>query len=229
MNYDPNAPQPPSGQPPYEQSPYGQPPYGGQQPPSAYGQPPYGGPQSSSPYGQPQYGGPPGQAPYGAPPYGSPEMVQPPPKKKSSLRWLWITLGIVGGLVILGCGGCAIAGAFGIGFLAKTVAAPITTVNSYYQAVENQNYTQAYSYLQIDTFTAGGQTITASPQAFTQLASGLDTARGKVTNYSIKNTNVTSDTATITVDVTRSGQAYTVTIQLRQVNGTWKIVQFDNI
>lgn len=156
-------------------------------------------------------------------------MMQAPPKKKSSLRWLWITLGIVGGLVILVCGGCAIAGAFGIGFLAKTVAAPITTVNSYYQAVENQNYTQAYSYLQIDTFTAGGQSVAASETTFAQLAGGLDTARGKVSNFNIKNTNVSGDTATVTVDVTRNGQTYTVTLQLRQVSGNWKIVQFDNI
>ncbi len=70
-----------------------QPPYQ-QQPP--YGQPPYGQP----PYGQPPYG--PGGAPYGSRGGGG-----------SSLRVLWIVLGIVGGVVVLCIASCGILGYLG--------------------------------------------------------------------------------------------------------------------
>src|SRR2546426_4444917 len=164
MYNDPNQPQPPPyGQPPYQQpTQYSQPPYG--QPDQQYGQQPYGQPQ----YGQPQYGVPP-----------VPGYAQPQPQKKS-LRWLWITLAIVGGLLVLLCGGCVLAGALGIGFLAKAVQ-PATVADSYYKAIENRDYNTAYSYLRIDTLTAGGQSVTATESEYAQLAQEVDTAKGPVT------------------------------------------------
>lgn len=78
-------PPPGPGPEPYgapQQPPYGQPPYGAPQPP--YGQPPYG----RSPYGQPPY-----------PPYGA------PPPRRSSNKALWIILGVIGGSLLLCCGG----------------------------------------------------------------------------------------------------------------------------
>lgn len=66
--------------------------------------PPPGGPQpGSNPYGQQPnpYGAPP---PYGAPqPYSPAPYGAPPPK--SSSKGLWITLGIVGVVLLLCCGG----------------------------------------------------------------------------------------------------------------------------
>src|SRR5579872_3525151 len=116
MGYDPNQPYG-AGQPP---PPYGQPqpPYG--QPPTQYNPPPLPPDYGQQPYGQapPMYGG--------APPMPSYGQLQ----KKSSLRWLWITLAIVGGLLVLGCGGCAIASFAGIGYFAKTIAGPSVAVTA---------------------------------------------------------------------------------------------------
>ncbi len=201
MYNDPNQPQPP--------------PYGQQ--PTQYSQPPYGQPDQhyGPPYGQPQYGVPP-----------VPNYAQPQQQKKRSLRWLWITLAIIVGLVLLVCGGCVIAG----GFLAKTVAAPITTVDQYYGAIKAQNYTKAYSYLDSNaTLTVQGQSVpVTSVDTFTAAARAVDTSLGPVSSYNIVNTSVNNSTATITVHVTGRGQSYDVHLELRDVgNGNWKIVSGD--
>jgi hypothetical protein len=155
------------------------------------------------------------------PPYS--QAPQAPQKK--SRRGLWIILAIVGGILVLACGGCGLAG----GFLAKTVAGPATAVDSYYKAIESQDYNTAYSYLKVDTFTIGGQKVQASADVFVRSASYLDQNKGKVTSHSITSTNVTNDTATVEVQVTRNGSPSTVTLQLKQIGSDWKIVQLDNI
>ncbi len=205
MSYDPN--QPYSG--------YGQLP---QQPPQ-----PYQPQQPPSPYQPTQYGAPPPAYP---PPYVQPQ----PPQQKSSLRWLWITLGIVGGVLVLGCGGCLLAGVLGVGIFASVFSGPLTAVNGYYTAVQNQDYATAYSYLSIDTLRSNGQSMTASESSYEQIATVLDNLHGKVTAYSVTNTDISGDTATITVQVTRArGGTYDVTLRLQKIGNDWKITGFDNI
>jgi hypothetical protein len=200
MSYDPN-----------------QPPYGQQQPP--YGQPPYGQPQQ--PYGQPEY--PPTQ--YVGTPMQGGYIPQPPPPQKKSLRWLWITLGIIGGIIVLGCVGCGITAVMGIGFFAK-VAGPTFTATEYYTAIKNQDYSQAYTYWDTSgTTSLQGQQ--ATQDAFILVAQAVDTAKGPVTNFSVQpNTN---DPSLVTVTVTRNGSSYVVQLQLHQVNGTWKIIKASGI
>lgn len=248
MSYDPNQPQQPdSGQQP--QQPYGrpgqpqQPPYGqpqppyeqpqwGQQPQQPYGQP--GQPQQP-PYGQPQWGQqpPPDYAPtqYVAPAYGAQPAApgyMPPQQLKRSRRGLWIVLGIIGGLIVLSCAVCGILFVAGVGFFAKTVAAPALVANQYYSAVEKQDYTTAYSYLNTNLIAQNNQPLTQ--ELYTTAARTLDTAKGTVSNYSVGNISVNNNTASVTVSVTRgSTPAYDVQLQLQQVNGTWKITRFDNI
>src|SRR5437016_4241896 len=136
MSYDPD--QPTYGRP---QDPSGPPSYG-QQPPMGHVPPPYGPeyvpPQQQPPYQQPPYVPPQQQPPYQQPQYGMPPMQNytPPQPPKKSLRWLWITLGIIGGIIILSCAGCAIASVFGISFIAKTVGQPTIVASSYYQAIK---------------------------------------------------------------------------------------------
>jgi Domain of unknown function (DUF4878) len=209
MYNDPNQPQ----------QPYGQPPNGGV-PPTQYVPPQqYGGQQ-------PQYGGMPPQPGYGYP---------APPPQKTSLRWLWITLGIVGGVLVLICGGCTLLSFMGIGLFGQvvnTVVGPTTAANAYYQNIENQNYAQAYTYLDTSSVTSSGQAINTQ-SAFITLAQAEDLAQGKVTSFSQTNISTAStngvNTATVTMTVTRTGSTYTVQLQLREENGTWKIVGFDNI
>jgi hypothetical protein len=253
MSYDPNQPQQPdSGQQP--QSPYGQPqqPYG---PPGQPQQPPYGQPQSpyeqqwgqqpqqpygqpgqpqQPPYGQPQWGQQPPQdytpTQYVAPAYGAQPVpgYAPPQQPKRSRRGLWIVLGIIGGLIVLSCAVCGILFATGAAFFAKTVAGPAIVVNDYYNAVEKQDYSKAYSYISTNLTVPNGQTLTQ--ELYAAAAQGLDSVKGKVTNYSVGSVSVNNDTASVTVSVTRgSNPAYDVHLQLQQVNGSWKITSYGNI
>jgi hypothetical protein len=124
MDNDPNQPQsssngqqpPPSSQQPPSQSElpqepplYESAPQWGQQPLPQYRQPPDG---------QSQYGGSP------IPPNWSPQ-----PPRKRSLRWLWFTLALVGGLIALCCIGSAIFVALSIGSIVRH-AEPLTCLPS---------------------------------------------------------------------------------------------------
>jgi hypothetical protein len=210
MSYNPNQPRPT-----YGQLPYGQP----QQP---YGQPQSPYEQSQQPYGQPL---PYPQSQYSVPP--SPPSYAPPPKK--SRRGLWITLGIIFGVILLIFVGGIVA------IVAYVNNSPAKTVTQqYYTAVENQNYAQAYSYLDIQTLTLNGQQQQATQALYTQVAQIVDQQNGKVTNYNITGVNLNSstsagNTATVTVDVTRNGKTQEVHVQLRQVGNDWKIVSIDHL
>lgn len=101
-----------------------------QAPPSAYQGYPYP-PPAMPPAG-------PFPAP-GMPPYPYP--VMPPPRKKSSLLWLWITLGVLGGVTLLGCGICGVFGYLGFSLVqSDTVQAP-SRVTLYYQSLQTMDYT----------------------------------------------------------------------------------------
>lgn len=225
MSYDPNQPygqQGQSGQPQQGQSPppYGQP----QQPPWEQPQPPYGQPE----YNATQPGYSPTQPVYNPAQYGGlPPGYMPPPQQqqpKKSRRWLWITLGIIGGLVVLGCVGCGITAALGIGFFAK-VAGPTVAATEYYQAIKTQDYNTAYSYWDTTNATVQGRQL--SQQAFVTLAQLADTTEGPVKNFSIQPD--TNNPSLVTVTVTRNGAPYNVQLQLQQVNGNWKITKANNI
>ena len=240
MSYDPNQPQPPdSGQQP--QPPYGQPgqpqqpPYEqqwGQQPQPPYGQPPYG--QAQQPPYEQQWGQQPpqGYAPtqYVAPAYGAQPApgYMPPQQPGRSRRGLWIALAIIGGLIVLSCAVCGVLFVTGVGFFAKTVVGPAITANQYYSAVEKQDYQTAFSYTNLTVL--NGQNLTQ--ELYTTTAQALDTAKGRVTNFSVGNIslNNNNNAASVTVSVTRgSASPYNVQLQLQQVNGSWKITSFNNI
>jgi len=123
---------------------------------------------------------------------------------------------------------CGILFANGVGFFAKTVAGPAITVDQYYTAVKNQDYNTAYSYISPNTTTSTGKTLTQ--QLYTVAAQGLDTLKGKVTNFSVGSVSTSNNVASVTVSVTRgSDSPYDVHLQLQQVNGSWKIISYDNI
>ena len=229
MYNDPNQPQPPYGQPPNYQNPYEQP------------QPPYGQPQQ--PYGQPSYDQPPAYAPtqYGASPYGAPPVpgyAPPQQQPKKSNRWLWITLGIIGGVLLLGCVGCVVV----FGLIGKTAVNTVTsiqktatavsgegaqaTANAYYTAIETQDYATAYTYLDSGLVASNNQPLTRD--LYTQAAQGRDTRLGKVTNYTVSADP--NDPNIITVSATRSqGSTYTVHLKFTQTSDGWKITSYDEI
>jgi len=217
MSYDPNQP-------------YGQPP---QQPQPPYGQPqqPYGQPQQ--PYGQPQqpYGQP--QPPYGQPAYGQPPYGQPPvPQKKKSLKWLWITLSIIGVVVVL----CGVGVTIAVNTFLKTIG-PSVTVAEYYTFVKSRDYTNAYSLLTSNatiTIPAGvpgvpggtpGQAQTVpitQASAYITIMQSLDQELGTVSAFTLSPS--ASDSTIATVTVTRSkGQSNHETLTLIKVGEKWQI------
>ncbi len=237
MYNDPNQPQPPYGQPPNYQNPYeqGQSPYP-QQPP--YQQPPYQQPSydQPQPYAPTQYGVP----PYGAPP--APNYVQQQPQAKQSNRTLWIVLGIIGGILVLGLVGCVISLALigkGVQTTVNNVSTSIDqtatavsgqgaqiTAEAYYAAIQAQDYTTAYSYLDSGLVASNGQPLTQD--LYTQAAQGRDTSLGQVTTYTLAADP--NDASSITVTVTRSqGSSYTVHLKFTFTNDSWKITSYDEI
>ena len=212
MSYDPNQPN--------EQNQPQQP----DEPPTQYTP----SPEYNQPYAQ--------QPAYGQPPYsGVPPVPTYAPPQRSSLRWLWITLAIVGGILVLGCGGCIIASVAGLGIFGRAVStaiAPSATANSYYKAIQKQDYATAFTYLDTSGASVEGQQVTKD--AFIILGQTIDATKGTVSSFSQSgislNTSTSSGTtATVTMDVTRNGSTYTVHLELRQENNVWKITSVDNI
>jgi hypothetical protein len=205
MSYVPNQ----------QQSPYGQQAQPYQNTPSqpSYTPPPYE--QPVQPYAQSQYNVPPIPA------------YVPPPKK--SRRKMWITLGIILGVILL-----LLVGGF-IAIFAYVNNSPAKTVTQqYYNAVESQNYAQAYTYLDIQNLTFNGQQQQATRALYIQVTQIVDKQNGKVTNYKITGVDLNSstsagNTATVTVDVTRNGNTQQVHVQLRQEGSDWKIVSIDHL
>lgn len=154
---------------------------------------------------------------YSAPPVPdyarSPGYYQQP---KKSYRWVWITLGIL--LLV-----CVVGVAVVVGFAVSSFGGPTITSDQYYTAIRDQDYARAYSYL------GSNVRATLSQEAFTQQAQQQDAAFGRVSTYTYTNVPV-GDPTTANLTVTRAdGTSYTVHLELRQEGGAWKITSFDRI
>lgn len=157
---------------------------------------------------------------YGAPPV--PDYAQLPgysQQPRKSYRWVWIVLGVLALMGILG--GALLA--LGVGIAVKTVGGPSIATDQYYSAIKSQDYARAYTYLGSDL------KAVLSQEAFIQTAQQNDVAAGKVSRFAFSTIPV-GDPATVTLTVTRAnGTSYTVHLQLRQEGGVWKIAAFDRI
>jgi hypothetical protein len=215
------------------------PPYG--QPSGPYQQPPYGDP---SQYQQP-YGVPP---PYQQPPYGAQQPYQQPLPPKSSNRGVWIGCGIA--LVVFLLIGGICSGVVYFGYLKGTQVfnsainqfdatatviqstaiadepSPQQQAEAYYQDIEAQDYTNAYTYTAPGITGANGQILTEA--TFNQEAHKLDSSEGAVSNFTV---NVDpNDSTKVSVQVTRqNGKSYTVQLTFQQNNSGWVISSFTNI
>ena len=166
------------------------------------------------------------QTVYGSPPYGVPPVppvavyVVPPPPKKS-LRWLWITLGIIGGIVVLGCSGCVIVSIISVNSFSQSTSL-VTTANLYYQAVRDQQYTIAYSYIDPAGASVSGQTLTR--ELFVNGAQAIDAQKGVVTSFASSGFSINGNTATVTMQVNRGSQSYTVHLELKKKVATGRLL-----
>lgn len=90
------------------------------------------------------------------------------PQPRKSNRWVWIVLGILALLCLLG----SMLFAFGAGVAVVTIGGPTIASDQYYTAIRNQDYARAYTYL--------GSSLKAelSQEAFTQAAQQQDAAEG---------------------------------------------------
>ncbi len=143
-----------------------------------------------------------------------------PQPRRSSHRWVWMVLGIVALVSILGCA-----------LLAWGASQAVTTYyhsslrasDMYYSAIKTQDYSTAYSYL------GSGLQREYSLQAFTQAAQQQDAVLGRVIRFGMVNIP-TGDPAYVTLTVTRTnGTTYTEHLEQRQEGGAWKVTAFDRI
>ena len=154
-------------------------------------------------------------------------------RKPKRSGWFW-ALWIVFTLVILSsCGVCA------WGFSSYyTAAAPqlessgngINVINDYYDALQNQDYAQAYS----DTALQGAQAgITQSK--FTQAAQAADASYGRIQRYTSQNIQIQSGNSvsdlhfSVDVNVVRQHKSYTTHLTLGMVDQHWKILTYNQI
>jgi hypothetical protein len=151
------------------------------------------------------------------PGYAPPPISSQPPRQ--SYRWVWIVLGVLVAVSIVGTALLAL----GVGFAVKAYGGPTIACDQYYTAIRNQDYTRAYSFLGSHLKTVYSQ------ETFTQMAQERAATSGKVLHYAYTNVPL-GDPATVTMTVTRAdGTTYTVNLEMRQEAGAWKVTAFDRI
>ena len=159
--------------------------------------------------------------------------VAPSFASKKARRLLWLLLFVVALLswvaYVVSCVSTAV----------QDPASPV--VNQYYAAITHQDYATAFGFVG-GAKSLNGESYTQT--TFTQEAQQIDTAQGKVYDYSILSSSYeqrerdtgkipttprpdTVLTAEVTVSVTRNGPAYAVQLQLQQYGAEWKIITLD--
>jgi hypothetical protein len=182
--------------------------------------PSYGGGAYGGGMGQPTYG----QSPMGQPPmYGQPPMGQPMMPAKKSRKRLWITLGVIAGVLVLACGG--------IGFVFfsafQEALKPVTVATTFCNDLKAQNYTAAYDLL---SSTTQGQVSRDQFVQASQLQDQIDgtvKSCGPVTGSGADTKiDVNAGKASLKATVQRN-QAFTGAILLVKQGSDWKIDDID--
>ncbi|HEX6798933.1 MAG TPA: hypothetical protein VF116_14580 [Ktedonobacterales bacterium] len=174
------------------------------------------------PYGQP---GAPSQslAPYGefGPPSRGLAPVGAPAKRKRSLTWLWITLGVLVVLLAAGGGGAV--------YVVGQLAAPATAAKTFCNDLKAQGYDAAYSML------SSALRTQYTHDQFVQGSQALDQIEGQVTacqpstsgggyHYSFG-----ANTASVAASISRNKEttSLTGTLRLKSEGGSWKVSGID--
>lgn len=163
-----------------------------------------------------------------------PFMPAPPPARKSR-SWLWILISILLVVILGSCGLCTWAVSSSIGpIFSQTFSAAsdgTKLINDYYDAIQNQHYSQAYADLNTQDTLNG-----LSQQQFMALASKQDDAYGHVLRYTVAQLQPTTygnngslDNFSVIVKVSRTKISYTAHLTIKQINNQWKIVDYDQL
>jgi len=134
---------------------------------------------------------------------------------------LWIVLSII---LVLCCTVCGLI-LTGVLKFGTQLAGPALAISSYYEGLKTQNYAQAYTYLDPQLLTVGGQAVTVDIYATAEAS--IDKQFGLVTNFTLTNIQTQADSATITVRETRN-QTRDIIYTLRRVGDAWKISGVNN-
>ena len=164
------------------------------------------------------------------PQYGPPFGQQPPVRK--SRRWLWITLSILGGVLLISCGLCSWAAYSFLAPVFQGVSGTLNTVDNYYSNIQSKNYVAAFSDISTQY-----QLSSLTETQFAQEAQTRDSQYGAILSYTPGQPAYASDSNggfdftrfTVSVDVKRTNLSYTSTLYVRKIGNDWKITNFDSI
>ena len=158
------------------------------------------------PYGYGQPGG------YAAPPPG------PPPRRS---RAGWYIGGGIAALLLLCCVGTVVFSLLiggGVFAIFQATAGPRDATTGYFQAVENSDWAGAQGYL------SSSLRARTSPTDLQTQWTRRTAATGSVSDFSVTNTNITNNTATVTGTLRYSGgTSETKTVNLVKEGDLWKI------
>ncbi|MDG1087942.1 MAG: hypothetical protein P8P20_09420 [Acidimicrobiales bacterium] len=148
-----------------------------------------------------QYDGP-GQPP---PPPG---WGQPAAPVKKPRRSLWITLGVIFGVLVLAIGSCTV-------FFVTAIKAPVDASNRFLSAIDDGDYARAIS------LSDPGCSLGMSEADLANAFQGADIT------YNLNNSSVTNSSATVSGSFSVVGQnVSSIALQLRNIDG-WKICGFN--
>ena len=141
-----------------------------------------------------------------------------PPKRRSRLANGLIVAAVVAALLVCATGAGVVI-ASGV-FVQNQLNDPSTVVEDYYNALQTQDFTRAYSYL-----SANAQRHT-SEAAFETDARADDAFSGAIASFAITSDTASSSTAVLVVDVVRRDAPYQATVEtldLVKDNGNWRV------
>jgi hypothetical protein len=103
----------------------------------------------------------------------------------------------------------------------------------YYTAIQKQDYTTAYTYLDSHaTITVHGRPVVMNSAGTLAITSqALDTQQGMISSYTFMNGNFEqgSPIVDLTLKVTRTSQSYEVHLKIELMDSDWKILTADGI
>ncbi|GCE05290.1 hypothetical protein [Dictyobacter aurantiacus] len=159
-----------------------------------------------------------------------PPLVASPPPARQSRKWLWILLSVLALIVIGSCGLCAWASSSLISQPFSAAFGSTQLVTDYYSALQNKQYTQAYSYL-----SPQGSLTGLTRDQFVSQATQRDELYGPVLRYTPSQPQINSyngdnlDSMSMDIMVSRQKKSYTTHLQLKLINNQWKIVSYDQL
>ena len=142
------------------------------------------------------------------PPPPPPGWGQPAAPVKKSRRSLWITLGVIFGVLVLAIGSCTV-------FFVTAIKAPVDASNRFLSAIDDGDYARAIS------LSDPGCSLGMSEADLANAFQGADIT------YNLNNSSVTNSSATVSGSFSVVGQnVSSIALQLRNIDG-WKICGFN--